>query len=355
MDRRNMRGLGVMMIVAVTIGCASQGRDDPATDGGAPARGADGPLSPSERAQLRMRSCNTVKPAKADIDRAIDDAVKRMASDDTVDPWADPTTFDLLVTAVEDQLLCETSDPGLTTAVVAGNPCYAADGSRIPGNRYCGPGCNGSNPRASDALEQTCFAHDQCYDHIEERTGLAFPRECTFSALTTACDAPFFSLCQQIKQSYSPISGTTPTNDYLVCKIGDAANFKHRDNCRDECDALGRWEYRCPGLSMCSETASGPTTWSFTVNVQVAAKGGFVTNKNGSATSFFHTNFCGFSQDLDDLEIARACGYDPSDECHLQDGGTCPRWGSVYNRVTKACLCKEEVACTFHRVGLGAP
>src|SRR5205814_2463272 len=127
------------------------------------------------------------------------------------------------------------------------------------------------NPRTGDVLNEACFRHDQCYDHIEERTGVEFPRQCTFSALTTDCDRPFHDLCQTILNSPDDVYAP---NDRIACRIGSAATAWHGSNCKDPCNIFGLWESDCPAFTKCPPALKPAETSRLQVSLELAANGG---------------------------------------------------------------------------------
>jgi len=264
-----------------------------------------------------------------------------------LDGWGDRTMFAQVITAVEDQLLCETSAMPATqastgTAGVA-DPCYTATGGQVPGNRYCGPFCNGDNPVNSEILNDSCFRHDKCYGAIEEHTGVPFPRECTFSALTRECDRPFYELCDLILSS---APDTFPSNDRIACHLAKVYfGPAHAANCQDPCGVFGRWESSCPALTKCPAATSPAETKQMEISLEVAAKGGVLPSGNP-----FDVATCSIKLKITNEAAAVACGIPLDISCKLSETSTCERLAFV--RTNGQCSCKDSVTCTYRRPGL---
>ena len=342
-----MGGRGSWALVGLwLLGCGSSSGGGPATpaDGGMGAGG--GARGDGAQASLRMRSCNLVRPSAGDIDRAVASAIERVRARSgpaVFDAWGDPAMFSQVVTAVEDQLVCETGvGPATSTAAVA-DPCYTATGGQVPGNRYCGPFCNGDNPVTSEILNDSCFRHDKCYGAIEEHTGVPFPRECTFSALTTECDRPFYELCDLILSS---ASDTFPSNDRIACYLAKTYfGPAHAANCKDPCGVFGRWESSCPALTKCPAASSPAEVKPFEVSLAVAANGGALSSGHP-----FDVASCSLKLMVTNVAAAQTCGIPLDLSCKLAENGTCPRL--AYSRNSGQCTCKDSVTCTFRHPGL---
>ena len=357
MRRRNALGSWGLLAAALA-GCGSFedliGTDRepaPSADGGTPpAIEAGAALTDAERATLRMRSCNLVQPSASEIDRAVEAAAQRVLAQygarAAVDPWNDQSTFGRLLTAVEDQLVCETSAKPLMmaavgTAAVDSNPCYTATGGQVPGNRYCGPFCNGDNPVNSEILNDACYRHDVCYEKVQDHTGVEFPRECTFSPLTADCDRPFYELCELVLTT-TPF----PANDRIACRIAGIVRTLHADNCKDPCNVFGRWESSCPALTKCPAATSPAQTKQFEIPLDVAGRGGLLPSG-----ITFDLATCSLVSKSSNEGAAKACGVPLDLRCRLSDGGSCPRL--AYSHVPNGpCTCTETVSCLLRRPGL---